>query len=141
MFKIAYATIPVLALIIAASNMFHLAPNATIFLTLFTNWWLISQELHKFSHMKQVPDWVRFLQDRGVILSRKEHGLHHLAPYEAHYCILTGACNAFLDKIKFFRYLEYLVFQITGNKPNTWKEDPKVEQLAISLYKDTGSGI
>jgi ubiquitin-conjugating enzyme E2 variant len=58
---------------------------------------------------------VKALQQSGVILSKKEHGLHHTAPFEGHYCILTGVCNKFLDDSKFFRYLENIVYKLTGS--------------------------
>ena len=64
--------------------------------------------------MKRVPPVVRFLQDRSIILSRKEHGLHHNSPFEGNYCILNGVCNRLLDRTSFFRKLERIVFQITG---------------------------
>ena len=121
-FKIAYGTIPALLLLPVLIN--DSAPLVKIFFTLFINWWLISQEFHKWAHMRTPPSpVVKFLQDSGVILSRREHGLHHTSPFEGHYCILTGICNPILDKTKFFRHLERLVFKITGNESNTWKAD------------------
>lgn len=118
-YKIAYGTIPPLLLLAVMQPQ----PLTLVFFTLFINWWLISQELHKFAHMRQPPAAVRFLQDAGIILSRKEHGLHHTSPFEGHYCILTGVCNPLLDKTSFFRRLEKAVFSLTGNEPNTWKAD------------------
>jgi ubiquitin-conjugating enzyme E2 variant len=104
------------------------APLTNLFFTLFTNFWMLSQEFHKYSHMRTVPPAVKILQDAGVILSRAEHGRHHSAPFEGHYCILTGICNPLLDRIKFFRYLENAVYKLTGNKPNTWLLDPTLQQ-------------
>mmetsp|Transcript_3470 Transcript_3470/g.5414 ORF Transcript_3470/g.5414 Transcript_3470/m.5414 type:complete len:329 (-) Transcript_3470:89-1075(-) len=128
-YKIAYGTVPALLLTVWNSSD-H--PYAQIFFTLFINWWLISQELHKYSHMRQLPAVVQLLQRMGVILSKKEHGLHHNSPFEGHYCILTGVCNPVLDRTKFFRHLEKLVFKLTGNKPLTWLEDPAMEKEAMS---------
>lgn len=109
-YKIAIATVPVLALLtVAPINL-----NLRIFFSLFINWWLVSQELHKFSHMKQLPPLIKLLQDNRIILSRKEHGLHHNSPFEGHYCILTGVCNQWLDQSNFFRHLERIVFKLTG---------------------------
>jgi len=124
-FKIAYGTIP--ALLLVAAIVPAEAVLTKIFLTLFINWWLISQEFHKWAHMRTVPPVIKFLQDSGIILSRKEHGLHHTSPFESNYCILTGICNPVLDATRFFRVLEKLVFKLTGNVPNTWKADPTLE--------------
>jgi palmitoyl-[glycerolipid] 3-(E)-desaturase len=129
LYKIAFATIPALFLLALASTSVY----TRLFFTLFINWWLLSQEFHKYSHMRQVPFPMKILQDSNLILSKKVHGLHHTAPFEGNYCILTGICNPILDKSNFFRYLEKYVYRCTGNKPNTWKEDPMVEKLAMSL--------
>ena len=96
------------------------------------------------------------VQDRGVILSRREHGQHHCSPFEGHYCILTGRANRWLDHSHFFRRMEKIVFHVTGatahplyshpsyihtyihaccigNRPITWNEDPEIEKLAMSM--------
>jgi hypothetical protein len=111
-YKICYGTIPALLLVAALP----MEPLTKVFFTLFINWWMISQELHKFSHMRSTPKNIKILQDMGIILSKKEHGLHHNSPFEGHYCILTGVCNSFLDDSKFFRHLENIVFKLTGNE-------------------------
>lgn len=111
-YKICYGTIPALLLVAALP----MEPLSKVFFTLFINWWMISQELHKFSHMRSTPKNIKKLQDMGIILSKKEHGLHHNSPFEGHYCILTGVCNSFLDNSKFFRHLENIVFKLTGNE-------------------------
>lgn len=125
-YKICYNTIPVLALTFAASVSGVAGPLWTAFFALFCNWWVLSQEFHKYSHMRQVPPVVAFLQSMGLILTRKEHGLHHSSPFEGHYCILTGICNPVLDNSGFWRVLERAVYRLTGNKPNTWKAQPSL---------------
>ena len=64
--------------------------------------------------MRNPPSYAKLLQDRGIILSRKEHGLHHQEPFNTNYCILTGVCNPILDKIHFYDRLENLIFVLTG---------------------------
>lgn len=109
-YKICYGTVPALLLVALVPS----EPLVKIFFTLFITWWMISQELHKFSHMRSTPKGIKVFQDMGIILSKKEHGLHHTAPFEGHYCILTGVCNKFLDDSKFFRHMENVVFKFTG---------------------------
>lgn len=115
-YKIAIATVPALAVLALSPASGYLQ----LFFALFINWWLISQELHKYSHMKQLPPIIKFLQDNNIILTRKEHGLHHSSPFEGHYCILTGLCNPLLDKTNFFRSLEKSVFYVTGKHNRNW---------------------
>ena len=64
--------------------------------------------------MRNPPSYARVLQDLGLVLSRKEHGLHHQDPFNTNYCILTGICNPILDKINFFSRLEKTVLLLTG---------------------------
>lgn len=109
-YKIAYGTIPALVVLAIAPCSIYVRT----FFALFINWWLLSQEFHKYSHMRQVPPVMKFLQDSKIILSKKEHGLHHTSPFEGHYCILTGVCNPILDRLNFFRYLEKAVYLMTG---------------------------
>jgi len=126
-YKICFGAIP--ALVILAILGDSIAPLTRLFFTLFINWWMVSQEFHKYAHMKNVPPVWKFLQDMGIVLSKKEHGLHHTSPFEGHYCILTGICNSFLDRTKFFRYLERFFYNFTGNVPNTWRVDETLKEI------------
>lgn len=55
------------------------------------------QEFHRYAHMMDPPPLAKDLQSWGVLVSRKEHGLHHSSPFEEKYCIVSGACNGPLD--------------------------------------------
>jgi len=107
-------------------------------LKFFVSLWLcfqvVSQELHKYSHMLEPPKWIQAIQSKNLIISRKYHGLHHCSPFEGNYCIITGWCNPFLDGIHFFRALEKIVFEITGVEPNCWKLDAAVKEEALSIW-------
>jgi ubiquitin-conjugating enzyme E2 variant len=73
--------------------------------------------------------------DMGLILSKKEHGQHHTAPFDTNYCILTGQNNKWLDESHFFRRLERIVYDFTGNEANTWNEEggDKVRARAMEM--------
>ena len=125
-YKICYGTIPALIILSVFTS---IDPMTRAFFSLYINWWLISQELHKYSHMRRTPKFIKYLQDWGIIISKKEHGLHHTSPFEAHYCILTGICNPLLDRTNFFRYLERIIYKLTKNTPNTWKADNDLQNV------------
>ena len=78
-----------------------------------------------------MPALARWAQKRALIITPREHGLHHRAPFDQRYCILTGACNAALDAGRVFRRLEYAVWRATGAEPNCWKLDPQLREETI----------
>jgi hypothetical protein len=92
--------------------------SITIFLTLM----ILSQinEVHAMAHqtIQNTPKWVLSLQKLGVLQSKKHHNLHHCRPFENRYCILTNYLNPVLDKIGFFRFLEYLILVVFRTSPN-----------------------
>ena len=109
-----------------------------LFLVVYYNLQLLSQEIHKYSHMTSTttPSWIQFLQDQNFILSRKTHGAHHTSPFEDNYCIVTGHLNETLDQSNFFRYLEVVVFKLTGVEPNSWllDESGDIKRKSLSLF-------
>lgn len=108
-------------------------PSATLFFTVFCVMEILSQELHKWSHMTkgEVPGWVNWLQDVGLSIGRKPHALHHKAPYDGNYCIISGICNESLDKSGFFRRLEHIVYKLNGVESNAWKLDPELRAKTL----------
>jgi len=90
--------------------------------------WLIcmSQQFHAWAHMRksELNPAIVWLQDHGVLVSRKAHGAHHKAPFDGNYCIVSGFWNPILDKDgaddSFFRTLERFIYKTTGQKPRCW---------------------
>lgn len=84
-------------------------------------------EIHKWSHMrtKELHWFVQLLQDYRVILNRRDHGIHHRAPNDNQYCVVSGAINYPLDYIGFWRGVEYLIYKSTGVKPRD-NDDPDI---------------
>lgn len=108
-------------------------PFATFFLTIFCALEIGSQEFHKWSHMTkgEAPQWVNQLQDLGLTIGRKSHAQHHRAPYDGNYCIVSGACNPWLDESGFFRRLEHIVYKINGVESNSWKLDADLRERTL----------
>lgn len=71
-------------------------------------------EIHAMSHRpdKTTSRIVRFLQKTGIFQSKKAHRWHHRAPYETSFCVMTDFLNPILNKIEFWRKLEYLILKI-----------------------------
>jgi ubiquitin-conjugating enzyme E2 variant len=107
-----------------------------VFVVAFCAAGLPTNQVHQWAHMPQPPAPVRWLQERGIILSRAAHQVHHQAPYATHYCIATGWCNRLLARIDFFRRLERLITRLTGIVP---RADDASFQSAFSRLRLSGS--
>ena len=71
----------------------------------------------------ELPELVLAAQDAGLLVSRRDHGQHHKAPFEGHYCIVSGYWNSILDESGLFRKLEQAIFKQTGVAPRCWSDD------------------
>lgn len=78
----------------------------------------ITNQIHKWSHTYSgLPKFVKFLQERRIILPRNHHRIHHVSPHETYFCITTGWLDRPLESIRFWRTLEFVIERITGYKP------------------------
>jgi len=80
-------------------------------------WVALTNQLHKWAHMRKPPNWVCWLQDVGIVLSRKNHQVHHHTPFDRYYCITTGWLNPILGAIGFWRGMEIAITAMTGAIP------------------------
>jgi hypothetical protein len=87
-----------------------------------------TNQIHQWAHMPQPPRWVRRLQRYRLVLSNEEHALHHTLPYDGHYCITTGFCNRWLERIRFFRSLEWIITWFTGIPPRREEQRQRNER-------------
>ncbi len=78
---------------------------------------MFTNQFHQWAHQRSPAPIIRWLQRRGVVLSRAQHRLHHRQPHQQAYCITTGWCNTPLERIRFFPRLERLVTRLTGRQP------------------------
>ncbi|KAG8223253.1 hypothetical protein J437_LFUL001529 [Ladona fulva] len=91
---------------------FHLVSHC--FLAYNTN----TTPIHKWSHTYfGLPGWVVWLQDHRLILPRRHHRTHHVAPHETYFCITTGWLNWPLEKLHFWPALEWMIQSLTGCRP------------------------
>lgn len=77
----------------------------------------LTNQFHKWAHTYRVPYIVTLLQDYHIILSRRNHNVHHKAPFDCSYCITTGWLNPLLDYIDFWPRLETVITMLTGLVP------------------------
>jgi lathosterol oxidase len=66
-------------------------------------------QIHAWAHDATAPRPVRWLQRRGILLSRDRHARHHAGAHDQSYGIVNGWANGVLDRARLFRHLETLV--------------------------------
>jgi hypothetical protein len=81
---------------------------ATYFLFLFIGV-LLTNQFHKWAHMPSPPKAVRWLQDKGIVLSKEHHDVHHTSPFDTYYCITTGWWNPLLERLGIFEKITAFV--------------------------------
>lgn len=96
-------------------------PSVWVAFTIFGG---LTNELHKWSHSRSKNPVVTFMQRNGLILPPHHHNQHHKNQHDDAYCITTGWCNPFLDKINFWRMLEAAITYVSGVPPR--KDDLKL---------------
>jgi len=112
-------TVPALALL----SFVPILPgdNAQLFIMSFMTSLAIfvsfTNQFHKWAHMLKPPSAIAFLQDLKVILSRKNHQIHHHTPFDRYYCITTGWLNPVLGSIAFWKRAENSISYVTGANP------------------------
>lgn len=74
--------------------------------------WLLAQLFHRWSHSR-APWLVRQAQRSHLLLSPHQHRLHHLAPFETRFAVITGWSNFPFDKLRVTQGLDWLL-QLLG---------------------------
>ena len=62
---------------------------------------LVTNQCHKWAHVEpdELPDFVKTIQNLGLILRAGEHRLHHTPPYDSHFCTANGWLNGPLNAV------------------------------------------
>lgn len=76
-------------------------------------------EIHKWAHRTRAENGllITWLQERKLIQGRAHHGRHHGGDRNSHYCTLTCWMNRILERIHFWRGLEWCIARVTGVTP------------------------
>jgi ubiquitin-conjugating enzyme E2 variant len=68
-----------------------------------------SNQIHLWAHSANPPRLIAWLQRLGVLQSAAHHAEHHKRPYASRFCTVTNYLNPLLDRIAFWRGLEWCV--------------------------------
>ncbi|EGC40347.1 hypothetical protein DICPUDRAFT_52080 [Dictyostelium purpureum] len=112
-------TVPILAFTAFAKISTNTAYDMFIFsfLVNLCFWVSLTNQIHKWSHTYNVHPIVGFLQRNGIILSKRDHAIHHRNPFDKFYCITNGWLNPWLASIGFWKRLENVITLLTGAIP------------------------
>lgn len=68
-------------------------------------------QIHSWNHEAKSSYFIQWLKDSGLIQSQRQHNIHHIPPYDRCYCVLINFNNAWLDRIYFWRGLEWILYK------------------------------
>lgn len=127
-----------LAQIGVAASPVALGALLTLGVATYLNGLLYTQHIHGRAHAREheLAPWERKMQAHGVFLHpekhKQHHGKHGLGQYE--FGVLNGMTNKVMDKIGFFRGLEF-VYESFSGKEVGWKHEPELRKAAMKRKK------
>ena len=83
----------------------HRHPYLAAYLAVLMVFVAITNEVHKWAHMVEVPSALQRLQRTPLFLASDMHQRHHTAPYDSYYCITSGVLNPVLSRTHFWQGL------------------------------------
>jgi hypothetical protein len=111
---------------------------AVAFLTSLILWVFLTNQFHKWSHTRQPPSLVGWMQKLHLILPPAHHTVHHTAPFNRYYCITVGWLNWPLYKMRFFQSLEWTITALTGALP---RQDDIGEEAARAIAPSSDAAV
>jgi len=75
--------------------------------------------VHRWAHStpKELAWPIRTLHRLRIIQTPQHHAIHHGLPRDTHYCAFTNWMNPVLEKIRFWRGVEWVIAALTGVHP------------------------
>jgi plasmanylethanolamine desaturase len=79
-----------------------------------------ANQMHKWTHQNSTEKgWlVHRLQKLRLLQTPRAHAHHHQGAKNSHYCVITNFMNPVLEKLHFWRRLEWLLAHTIGLKPH-----------------------
>ena len=113
-FLSANLVLPIVLLTIFKFNFNPILMNIFLSSTVFM---CITNLVHRQNHLKDInniPYWHKFMYNKGIFQSPQEHQIHHTAPHNKSFCILSDIFNPFLNRKDFWKKTTVVVKKITG---------------------------
>ncbi|RCS57126.1 fatty acid desaturase CarF family protein [Parvibium lacunae] len=77
-----------------------------------------ANQIHKWAHQNpKEKGWlVHSLQKLRILQTPREHGRHHTGEKDTHYCVITNFTNPVLEKMGFWKVLDWVMTKVFGLK-------------------------
>ncbi len=75
-------------------------------------------QVHCWTHSSHPPRLISALQERGLVISARDHQAHHNQGFEEDFCILSGWWNRPLKRLGAFRHAERFIATQLQVQPN-----------------------
>jgi hypothetical protein len=77
-----------------------------------------ANQVHKWSHRTRAENGrvISFFQDIRILLTPRQHALHHSDPKNTYYCPVTNLVNPLLERLRFWPALEWFIERAIGVK-------------------------
>merc|ERR1719473_1780222 len=101
---------------------------------------MLTNQIHKWSHTYfGLPPAIEWLQKLRLILPRRHHRIHHVAPHETYFCITNGWCDYPMEVLHFWTGFEWLITKCTGVQPRAddmkWTVVPSKQEATATKGK------
>jgi hypothetical protein len=133
-------TLPIIAALFLIIVYFYpksVSQNPYFYASLFI-FGTLTNVFHRLSHMREceLPSIILFLQNIGLLCSHTFHRTHHTQNNDSVYCPISTYLNLFLDNIGFWRFLENIIYFITGVKPNRKPKYEEYKEIQTHLHEN-----
>lgn len=78
-----------------------------------------ANEIHAWAHRRVQSRIIRGLQEFGIFQSPRHHAVHHRAPFDCRYCVMSDLLNPTLDRFRFWVGLEWLAWFLFNVRPKS----------------------
>jgi plasmanylethanolamine desaturase len=79
-------------------------PFVGVFIVSLVGGVVMTNQLHKWAHVPNVPRLVAVAQRRGVVLSKAHHAVHHSGCNDRNFCITWGVVDIALNRLMALRH-------------------------------------
>lgn len=94
---------------------------------------MLTNQIHKWAHSDSPPKIIKLLQSIGVVISKGQHNIHHISPYDTYYFITVGWLNGPFHAFNVFGKMEKILKRL-GVSSSVCAVSAKTNQITEHQY-------